>query len=682
MKHKLLCIVLTAGLILSASANVYADEDEQQKNQAVSLESITVTANKMEENPQDIPMSITSFDEIEILDRSIKQTSDIFQRIPNIHMTKMGPVGLSENIASIRGITSFMTGGSVFGFFVDEVFCPSADINLVDVQRIEVLRGPQGTLYGNNTEAAVINIITKDPENEWAGDISLSYGNYNTIETVLAGGGALVEEKLFLRLAGKFSSADGYFNNTVDDDDEVNEGETYDGRISLRYKPSEKLTADLKVNLQSYDTNYAEFSTFDKVMDGDFDISVNDPGKVDNDFASGSLKIAYDMKNVRLTSITTALNDDSSYGNDVDFTAYDYLGFEAGTDRSLYTEELRLNSLSASPLKWTAGVYLYTGEEDGSIFFDLKPYGVRSEQYGNTDSTGMAVFGQADYTIDRFVITAGLRYEHEEKDYDYEWKGGALVGYTPCAGSSEEDFDALLPKLALTYHATDNFRPYASVARGFKSGGFNLSSDPGEAYDSEYTWNYEVGFKSELFDNKVQLNAALFYIDWEDLQVEQPSYPDYIIKNAAEATSKGAELELSVRPVTGLEIYGSVGYVDATFDEYTLDGVDYSDKDIPNSPSHTYSLGSTYRFCEHWMVNAEINGTGTIYYEADNVKSQDSYRIVDLKAGYEADKFDVYLWGRNLFDEAYATRAFEMSNEWWARAGDPLTCGVTFRYRF
>ena len=682
MKRKLLWIVLTTGFILVASAAVHADEDEQRKDRALNMEAITVTANKMEENPQEIPMSITALDEIEILDRSIEQTEDIFQRMPNMHLTKMGPLGTSESIASVRGITSFMTGGSVFGFFVDDVFYPSSDINLVDVQRIEVLRGPQGTLYGKNTEAGVINIITKAPENEWGGDIALSYGNYNTMQATLAGGGALVDDRLFLRLAGQFSGSDGYFTNTVDDDDQVNEGKTYDGRISLRYTPSEKLTTDLKVNLQSYDTNYAEFSSFDKVMDGDFDISVNDPGFVDKDFANGSLKIAYDMQHVRLTSITTALNDDSTYSNDVDFTAYDMLGFDAGTDRSLYTQELRMNSISASPLKWTAGAYFYTGKDDQTIIFDMKPYAVKLEQYGDTDSTGMAVFGQADYSLNRLVITAGLRYEHEEKDFDYEWKGGDLVGYSSCTGSSEEDFYALLPKLVFTYRLTDNFRPYASIARGFKSGGFNLSSAPGEAYDSEYTWNYEVGFKSELLDNKLQLNIALFYIDWEDLQVEQPSYPDYIVKNAAEATSKGAELELSIRPVTGLEIYGGVGYVDATFDEYTLDGVDYSGKDIPNAPSHTYNLGTTWRFLEHWMVNAEINGTGTIYYEADNVKSQDSYQIVDLKAGYEGDKFDVYLWGKNLFDEAYATRAFEMNGEWWARAGDPLTCGITFRYRF
>ncbi len=689
MRHKLLCISLMVIFSLSASIHLYADEREHPPKDTASLETITVTANKMEEDPQEIPQSISVLSEVDIQDRSIEQTSDVFARMPNMHMMKMGPMGLYSTLNSIRGISTFMSGDPVFGFIVDDVFFPSPEINLLDVERIEVLRGPQGTLYGKNTEAGVINIITKAPQNEWSGDLGVTYGNYNTIETYLNGGGAVVKDKLFLRFAGKFSSYDGYYTNTVDNDEEVNEGETYDGRISLLYTPSEKLKVDLKVNLQSYDSNYADFATYDKVMNGDGEVSVNDPGDSDRDFSNGSLKIAYDMGNIRLTSITTALDDESVNKQDMDFTSLYFYATEFGMGYSLYTQELRLNSLSkTSPLKWTAGVYLYSGEEDRNYIFDMIPYGVKSEQYGNTDSTGAAVFGQANYTMDRLVITAGLRYEHEEKDFDYEWKGGAIAGYIPCSGSSEKTFEALLPKFALSYHFADNFLPYASISRGFKSGGFNLNGDPGTAYDSEFTWNYEVGVKSEFADNRVRLNLALFYINWEDLQVEQTLYPNYVVDNAGEATSKGVELEVTFYPVTGFEIYGSLGYVDATFDEYVNDGVDYAGKTIPNTPHHTYNLGATYRFLEHWMVNAEVNGTGSIYFEEDNKKSQNSYEIVNLKAGYEADTFDIYLWAKNLFDEAYTTRAFEMANvmtyasEWWARTGDPLTFGITFRYRF
>lgn len=672
--------------IYSSSTAEAAEEETRDTNQALSLASITVTANKVEEDPQTIPFSISVLDEVSIEDRNISKTEDLFRIIPNMNLTKSGPAGATDIIASMRGITSFMTGGTVFGYFVDGVYTPSYDTNLVDVERIEVLRGPQGTLYGKNSEAGVINIITEEPKNDWGGDISVTYSSYNTFDTTVSAGGALVDNLLLLSLAGRFSSSDGYYTNTVDGDDQVDENDNYDGRIALRYMPTDRLTADLKINRQDYNSNYAEFSSFDSVLNGDFDVEVNDPGYSDKDQTDASLKIVYDMDSVTLTSITSLLNDDLVNGNDMDFTSYDFYHFDAEFEHEQYAEELRLSSDNSSDLKWTVGTYLYTGEDDQTILFKVAGYGV-AEEYGNTDDSGAAIFGQADYSIGAFVLTGGLRYEYEQKDYDYLWKGGESLGYTPCSGSTNKNFDALLPKLALTYNLTDTFRPYASVSRGFKSGGFNLSSDPGVAYDSEYTWNYEVGFKSELLDNHVLFNFALFYIDWDDMQVEQPSYPDYVIENAAEATSKGAEVEITARPMEGLDVYGSVGLVDATFDKYVLDGVDCSDNNVPNAPESTYSLGATYRFLRNWMVNAEINGTGKVYYEASNDKSQDSYQIVNLKIGYESEKLDIYLFAENLFDEAYATRVFEMDgldgNEaWWARNGDPLTVGMTMRYRF
>lgn len=669
-------------LILTLMALLIAISGYSQ-DQPVTLEEMTVTANKTEEDPQNIPSTISVFSDVDVSDKSIKETKDIFMRIPNMHLTKMGPTGGFENIASIRGITSFMTGGSVFGMYIDEVYQPSFDINFIDVERIEVLRGPQGTLYGRNSEAGVINIISKEPENKWTAEAKTSYSSYNTKELFLAGNGALIQDKLFMRLAGKYKSSDGFFENTANGDDDVNKGTNLDGKAGFKFKPSVKLTADLNLHYQNYDSNYSEFSTFDKVQDGDFEVSVDNEGDVERDFLSSSLKIAYDMQSVRFTSITSALNNEFSGGNDVDFTKASVMDLLTEKDSKIYSQELRLNSLSkTSPLKWTTGLYFYKETNDQKITFDMIPYNVSSKQIGDTEKAGAAIFGQADYTIGKFLVTAGLRYESEHQEFDYEWKDGAMMGYEEQKGSTDDDFSAIMPKAAISYRLTPEMQTYASVSRGFKSGGFNLSSDPGKSYDSEYTWNYEIGFKSKLADNKVMLNAAIFYIDWQDLQVEQPSYPDYIIDNAAEATSKGFELEARALPVSWLDIYGSYGYADAEFDEYKLNGVDYSGKNVPNAPNHTYSLGTTMRFLDHWFFNTEVNGTGKIYYNTENSKEQTSYEIVNLKVGYETERFDIYLWAANILDEAYSTRAFEMSGNWYARSGDPRTVGIEVGLRF
>lgn len=645
------------------------------------IEKITVTADKTEQDSQKLPYGISVYSDVDAADRSVKQTYDIFNQMPNMHMTKMGPVGTYENITSIRGVTSFMTGDPVFSFFVDDVYYPVSDINLIDVERIEVLRGPQGTLYGRNAEAGVINIITKKPTNEWNGFLGASYSSYNTKELTAAGNGALIKDKLFLRLSGKLRDTDGFLENTADGDDSINESKSYDTKASLLYEPSEKLSIMLKGELQSYDSNYSEFSTFDSVQDGDLEVNVNEPGQTDRDFYNTSLRINYDTGNIKLASITSALRDDFTGLNDVDFTPVNMMNLETGMDTSIYSQEFRASS-AGDRLKWTTGVYLFSEKKEQYIGFDMPSYYVLSAKDGETRSKGAALFGQLDYNIGKFVLTAGLRYENEKKDFDYEWSGGAMIGYADASGSTDKSFDALLPKFAVTYNAADNFRFYASAAKGFKSGGFNLNSEPGDSYEEEYTWNYEIGFKSELADNRVRLNAAVFYIDWTDLQVEQPAYPDFTVDNAAEATSKGVEVELQIKPAAGLDIYASAGYIDAKFDKYMLGTVDYADKKIPNAPKHTFSLGATYRFLGHWMINAETVGTGEIYYDSANSKKQDPYQVVNLKTGYESDRFEVYLWARNVFDEAYATRAFEMSGDWYARSGDPLTIGVDAGIRF
>jgi iron complex outermembrane receptor protein len=417
-------------------------------------------------------------------------------------------------------------------------------------------------------------------------------------------------------------------------------------------------------------------------MDGDMKVNVDDPGDMSNNTYNSSLKIDYGMGKVRFTSITSAVRADTSNDNDLDFTQYKLMKLETSKDSKIFSQEFRLNSEDNSPLKWRTGAYLYSSEEKQNIDMSMFTYNVVSSQYGKTEKSSAALFGQMDYKIGKFVLTAGLRYENEHQEFDYEWSGGAMVGYTPVKGSAEEDFTALLPKAALMYNINDNSQSYISIAKGFKSGGFNISSEPGKSYDSEYTWNYEVGIKNKLAGGKLVVNAAAFYIDWSDMQVEQPSYPDYIIDNAAEATSKGLELEARFLPAAWLNLYGSFGYVDAEFDDYTLNGVDYSGKKITNSPDTTYSLGGVLRFMDHWFVNAEINGTGKIYYNAANSKEQTSYEIINAKVGYETERFDVYVWVDNLLDQAYATRAFEMSGNWYGRSGNPLTVGANVNLRF
>jgi iron complex outermembrane receptor protein len=663
-----------------------AEETTKAKTKAYTLDSVTVTAEKTPQDPQTIPASITTLGQDAIADNDIDDTSRIFETVPNMYMVKFGPSAAFGAPASMRGITSSMTGNPAIGFYVDDVYYPNFDIDLYDLERIEVLRGPQGTLYGRNTEAGVINVVTKKPGQQWEGKVTGTVANYNTQKVSFATGGPLVADKLAFRVSGNAFRTDGFFKNAYDDDRAVDKQDNLDGRATAHWTPSDAFNMTLSADMQHYRGNYAEFARLDTLTDKPHEVDVDYPGKADKDAVGGSLRAEYDAGPVKVTSITAARNEYNLTDQDLDFTPYDLMRLKLIKDVSLLSEEVRLASNTPdSPLRWLAGTYLFYEYDDQRYTTQLMPGSGMAgflKQEGKTGAFGAAVFGQATYTLlDQLDITAGLRFDNENKTYDYSWTGGAY-GISDASGSSGKNFDAWLPKFAVDWRATENLMPYVSVSRGFKSGGFNLKANPGQAYDSEFTWNYEAGVKSQWFDKKVLFNIAGFYIDWTNLQVEQPDYPDFTIVNAASATSRGLEAELRLRPLTGLELRGNLGYTEATFNSFMYNGVSYAGHRVPSVPSVTYLIGGAYRFLDGFFANAELVGTGEIQWDAANSRHQAPYQLVNAKAGYEGSHYEVYLWGKNIFNQVYATRAFTMSDTWYGRAGDPATVGVNLSFFF
>ena len=261
---------------------------------------------------------------------------------------------------------------------------------------------------------------------------------------------------------------------------------------------------------------------------------------------------------------------------------------------------------------------------------------------------------------------------------------------------SDLEYDEWLPKFVLDYRWTPDLMTYVSAAKGYKSGGFNyFAIDPKDvSYDPEYSLDYEVGLKSSWLDNRFIANLAAFYISWDDQQVLQSVLPAPAFKNAGETTSKGFEVELLARPVTGVQLTGTFGYADAKFDDYKdpifdpMTGLktgenNYDGKCVTGVPKYTYSLTARYRHPVGLFARAELIGIGDIYWDPANTTKQDSYELVNARIGYETEYFDVYLWGKNLFDKKYATEAQDMgADTMMATIGDPLTFGITLTGRF
>lgn len=691
-------VFFTALWLVSFGFQAAADEPQTAKQgesagengeSPYALAPVVVTADKMETDVQKTPSSISVLSSDAVESRQIGKTRDIFNAAPNMFFVKAGPdAHTGDSFAAVRGITSFMSGAPMIGFYVDDMYIPGYDMPLLDIEKIEVLRGPQGTLYGRNSEGGVISVFTKKPGNELAAKISQSYGSYNTSTTNVSGSGPLLEDRLSFKVAAQFENSDGFFENTANDSDSVDSYDSWTGRGSLYFTPSDRFNISYTFDGQTYDGHYAEFNTLAKAESNPHEVSVDWAGNAQKNASGNTIRTEWTPGGVKLLSITGYRHTYTRGDQDMDFTTADATRYYITTDNDLFTQEFRLQSdEDDNRFKWLTGMFLFHEKEDLQYKYALGQdatalAGNHYTQDGDTRTKGIAVFGQGTYALGSVDLTLGLRYDYESKTFDYEYASTSAALMTETAGSSNNGYGVWLPKAAINWHATDNVIPYASVSRGFRSGGFNLTSSPGEAYDPEFTVNYEAGVKTDWLGKSLTVNLAAFYIQWTDIQVMQPNFPEFEITNAGEAVSKGLEMEASWRPTAGLELFANGAYTDARFTDYTEGAADYEDNRVPNVPQYTFSTGATYRFLDNYMVSAQNTCIGSMEFDPANSTDQSSYNLINAKAGYESELADIYLWVKNLSGEKYVTRAFAMGGDWYARAGDPRAVGITATVKF
>ena len=670
------------------------------KEKTLRLESVMVTAEKRKADLQDIPSSISAFSETDIEDARIQTIQDLSRLTPNMYIANWGIRGTSY--VFIRGIGAVNNEPAV-GYYVDGVGYMDSrafDSNLYDIERIEVLRGPQGTLYGRNSLAGVINIITQKPDNETRMGVDLTAGNYNNYQGVARLALPLVQDKLFLGMAGNFESRDGYTENDYLDQD-VDNHQAFNGRVRMRFTPTENLDITANIDGEKIDDGAFPLGRLEALRKRPRHIAYDYEGSYKRDGWGSSLNVAYGTPWFKLTSITAFRKFDDSADNDQDFTILPLITADETIDDEQFTQELRFASPNSnSDLKWLAGFFGFNKKKKHNLHLGFAP-GVAIpwlplDRVTDSDLTtsGMAFFGQATYTLyENLDLTFGLRYDYEKADIDnvmtMKSNGYSLGGDKM---SESENSDAFLPKLQIAYHWTTGFMSYAGVSRGYRSGGFNTAyMDASDIhFDPEYSWNYEIGFKSSWLDNRLKVNTSLFFIDLEDQQVVQllPS-ADTVIRNAGKSRSMGMEMELIALLCKGLTLDAGFGYTDAEYREYKdpLAGTDYSGNTTIMAPEYTYNLGLEYRkdLSKTWgfFARTELIGIGPFYWNDANNLKQDAYQLVNLNLGLERDNMDLIFWSRNLFDEEYEAVAFEFpGSDPVGQSGDPLTFGVTLRMRF
>lgn len=662
------------------------------------MESITVTANKIEEDIQKVPQSITVMDEVYLEEKGITDVPDVLREIPNMMVQN----NLEGNPVSFRGLTtSIFTYNNPMVIYIDGVPIINQygfDASLANVERVEVLRGPQGTLYGKDAIGGVINIVTKEPENKWHGMVGAEYGSDNYMQGIFNLNGSVVKDTLFMGINGKYEQDDGWINNTNSElNSNGNESDQQQFSGYLLYTPTDRFTAKLTFSManqnDSWVNGYAlpagsDISDFnrDDAEEVDFDI----PTEVDIDCFSQSLYLSYAFDSVTLTSTTTHKKQNMEGDYDMDYLAgtyYDGLKMFNYNEKDAYTQELRISSNNKSGIRWVAGLYLDLEEiEQGPLGMEYPAFVYNAES--ETDSAAYAVFGQAMVPLgERFELTLGGRYQHIEKEIDvdiYTLPSGT-TGAPTSSFSGDKDWDVFLPKAALSYALSDNWHTYISYSQGYMPGGFNIFASSGTVEDNSFepqkSTNYEIGIKGSV--NRLRMAANLFYMDIEDIHVFKSEGTISRMDNADSAHSQGVELELAYQLTDTIELSGSLGLIEAKYDTYDAGkGVSYGGNDIKNTPSYTATAGVSYKHPSGLYGRVDMRAVGETAFDSAGLYEGDSYAIFDAKIGYLTGGWDFYVYGKNLTDEEYITYFTSTGRYTLAEFGQPLTIGVGLRYRF
>ena len=708
----------------------YAQEAKNTEEDVFTLPTQTVTVQKREEVLQEVPIAVASIDGTKAEVLQIANINEVGRISPNLKSYDDG-AGLYPMIAS-RGMFT-IDEVPVVGVYLDDVplFTTSAFPSiLADIERIEVLRGPQGTLYGRNTLGGAINVITKAPTNQTKGFASLGYGNLNQIEASAGISTALIEDKLFARISGSSTLRDGYIENTFLSTDNLLEYEQYGGNLRLMYLPNNTQFFSFNTSLEQREVDGYAFAGGFGVAGEDlesfqrnspYQVAYNTQGLYDTLLSNSALKIGYETPSLSVKSITSLQYTDTT-GSDDDF---DFLPADINTrahfSNTLTTlaEEIRVSS-KASRLRWLAGIFVYNlnigntqdwgaGVDNAAFAADPEvasqyPYVTHNET--EQRYTGFSVFGNADYPItERLRAIVGIRFEVENnhadihrsytKDGDSNYQYPNL-GVIPGVFEESATFNATSPKVGFSYDVTDDIMAFSNIARGYRPGGINpfTTSSEEARFEPEFSWNYEVGLKSTLLQRRVRANLTGFYIDYKDQQLYTViNLETFNIgrANLGRSVSYGTELETEWALVDGFTAILNVGYLEAEITDFKVIAQTGELDNLGNrqgySPRFNGNLGLTYEkpISQRITLKAatDYQYQTDMFFDAENTIEQKAYGLLNVRLVVSSERADLTFWGQNLTDEVYFSYGYGVSGlGGFANYGLPRTFGSKLTVRF
>lgn len=717
-----------AALLASTSLPVVAFAQEDVE--ATLLKPIIITAQKRAVESKDVPASVAVKSGETLVLQKTKRRDDAIAAEPNAQ-TGAVTAKLYTSFTAIRGVGSaLIESDPSVGVYIDGVGIGSAQAHsgtLLDVDRIELLRGPQGTLYGRNNIAGSVNIISNLPDpDQTSGEFGVEYGRFGTMTATGIFNTPIGDNGWAVRGALSASKTDGFLHSTINGED-LGGGKDVHGRVSI--------VGDLTDNLEFLGIVDIERQVLDGEMLGmpeaDFlkgrrGVAIDDPTRIESDLATVSGQFTYHLDNgdkiVSITGFQKSSVDVDGNGFPLGyFAAYDALFQSLGFPNFRYradnpfdgsyrqwSQEVRYVSEDNERFNWVAGLY-------GEFSEASRTYGANStftggeatlSTRGDTDTVSLSGFADGTYALtDQWKVFGGLRIGHDRKSFDYDFTANETAELLGLTGTFARGYSDRLsetyvtPRIGLQFEPMEGLNLYGGVSSGYKSGGFNSGfvglGDEG-AYDSESVTSYEVGLKSATLDDRLKVEASLFYIDWRDQQVQgfnalTGATP---ISNAPQSRSFGGELSVAYDINEHWTLTAGAGYADATYKEFrnarALDGsgtVDVSGNQQQFVSRFTGSAGAAYQWEAGFddlvgKVGVNYRYRSSYYFDVQNTIRQKGYGLLDAYAGVENNRYAAYVFAKNIGDVDYRTVAANLGVGTLVSPGDPLTFGGGFKLKF
>jgi iron complex outermembrane receptor protein len=716
----------------TASSISTVDKDTQSSDRnagnRIALEEVIVTATKREERLLDAPQSVSVVSSDALAKIGATQFRDFANTVPGLTFTSIG-AGYTQ--ISLRGVTTGAENNATVGIYVDDIPYGSSsafafgarltlDVGLFDVDRVEVLRGPQGTLYGASTMGGLVKYVTKQPDASSFG-VDAQVGtsgtrnggvSYNGVAVVNA---PIVTDKAAVRASGYYSRDGGYIDNIALGQGDVNRSDVHGARVDVLLEPTEALSIRIGGFLQDISRDgqaTADYTLVGKPEDGSLDQNRLVAEPFDQRFRLVSGTVAYDLGPATLTSISSYQWMRATFAIDLSrqfvpllnqfgLGPYSALGFPEDTTTNRFTQEVRLASDGARPLEWLiGGFYTHETSEDKQAFAPLDLAGQPAPNDLFTFATPsryeeIAGFGDLTYHLtSRFDVSGGLRYARNRQTFT-QIGSGLLIGSTPTRRSSE-NVSTYLGNAR--YHVSDHATGYLRYATGYRPGGPNfVGNDPSTGlplgpttFDADRLKSYEAGFKAESADRNFGIDVAGYYIDWNDIQILTSRGGFGVFANAGGATVHGAELTLTARPTRDFTLTGAFAYQDAHLSEAAPDLGGAEGERLPNVPRFTTALNGDYQLPVGSMrptIGATLRYVSDRTASFDNSTSYPQYRLpdyttADLRAGFALGSLSWQLYIHNLFDKQGQLSSATNRGPAQVAILQPRTVGITATAHF